>query len=58
MHKEASFKALKAFDEIANFGNRNAIDDARAKVMQKISKDYDVFLSLNEGRNPLLGMET
>jgi atlastin len=58
MHKEASFKALKAFDEIANFGNRNAIDDARAKVMQKIAKDYDVFLSLNEGRNPLLGMET
>ena len=58
MHKEASFKALKAFDEIANFGNRNAIDDARAKVMQKISNDYHVFLSLNEGRNPLLGMET
>jgi atlastin len=57
-HKEASFKALKAFDEIANFGNRKAIEDARAKVMQKIAKDYEVFLSLNEGRNPLLGMET
>jgi atlastin len=57
-HKEASFKALKAFDEIANFGNRKAIEDARTKVLQKIAKDYDVFLSLNEGRNPLLGMET
>merc|ERR1711966_583503 len=26
--------------------------------MQKIAKEYDVFLSLNDGRNPLLGFET
>jgi atlastin len=57
-HKEASSRALKAFEEIANFGNRNAIEEAKAKVMAKIAKDYEVFLSLNEGRNPLLGFET
>lgn len=57
-HKEASFRALKAFEDIANFGNRKAIEEAKAKVMAKIAKDYEVFLSLNEGRNPLLGFET
>jgi hypothetical protein len=57
-HKEASSRALKAFEEIANFGNRNAIEEAKAKVIAKIAKDYEVFLSLNEGRNPLLGFET
>lgn len=57
-HQEASLKALSAFDGIANFGNRKAIEEARAKVMQKIEKDYDIFMSLNDGRNPLLGFET
>ena len=57
-HQEASSRALSAFDDIANFGNRKAIEEARAKVMQKIAKDYDVFMSLNDGRNPLLGFET
>ena len=53
-HDEARKKALLAFDEMANFGSRKAIVDARDKVVQKISKDYEVFVSLNDGRNPLL----
>lgn len=57
-HKEASSKALLEFDEMANFGSRSAIVEARDKVMRKIAKDYEVFLSLNDGRNPLLGFET
>jgi atlastin len=57
-HQEASSKAMSAFDDIANFGNRKAIEEARAKVLQKITKDYDVFMSMNDGRNPLLGFET
>lgn len=57
-HQEASDKAMSAFDDVANFGNRKAIEEARAKVLQKIAKDYDVFMSLNDGRNPLLGFET
>ena len=31
---------------------------ARDKVMKKIEKDNEVFVSLNNGRNPLLGFET
>lgn len=57
-HQEASQKALLAFDDMANFGSRNAIVEARDRVMQKIAKDYDVFATLNEGRNPLGGFET
>mmetsp|Transcript_26599 Transcript_26599/g.55739 ORF Transcript_26599/g.55739 Transcript_26599/m.55739 type:complete len:133 (+) Transcript_26599:202-600(+) len=47
-----------AFDEVANFGNRKGILDARNTVLAKIEKDYEVFISLNAGRNPLLGFET
>jgi hypothetical protein len=57
-HREASEKALKAFDDMANFGNRKAIEEARDVVLKKIDKDYQVFVSLNDGRNPLLGFET
>ena len=57
-HQEAYEKAMLAFDEMANFGSRKAIIDAKEKVVQKIAKDYEVFVSLNDGRNPLLGFET
>ncbi|KAL7521083.1 hypothetical protein ACHAWX_005776 [Stephanocyclus meneghinianus] len=58
MHKEASERALAAFDGMANFGSRKAIEEARTMVLKKIEKDYQVFVSLNDGRNPLLGFET
>jgi len=58
MHREASEKALLSFENMANFGSRSAIGDAREKVLQKIAKDFEVFKSLNDGRNPLLGFET
>ena len=57
-HQEAYEKAMLEFDERANFGSRKAIIDAKEKVVQKIAKDYEVFVSLNDGRNPLLGFET
>eukprot|EP00804_Cyclotella_cryptica_P001366 CCRYP_014123-RA/>CCRYP_014123-RA protein AED:0.01 eAED:0.01 QI:868/1/1/1/1/1/2/203/631 len=57
-HREASERALATFDGMANFGSRKAIQDARKAVLKKIEKDYQVFLSLNDGRNPLLGFET
>lgn len=57
-HQESAQNALTAFDDMANFGSRKAIEDARDKVVQKIAKDYEVFVSLNDGRNPLLGFET
>jgi len=57
-HREASDKVLMEFDAVANFGSRKAIIEARDKLMEKIAKDFDVFVSLNDGRNPLLGFET
>jgi len=57
-HQEAYEKAMLEFDDMANFGSRKAIIDAKEKVVQKIAKDYEVFVSLNDGRNPLLGFET
>jgi len=57
-HKEAIERVLLAFDDMANFGSRTAIVEARDKVMEKIANDYQVFMSLNDGRNPLLGFET
>ena len=57
-HREASERALSTFGDMANFGSRKAIDDAREKVVQKIARDFEVFRSLNDGRNPLLGLET
>jgi len=57
-HKEARRQALLAFDDMANFGSRKAIEEARNTVLEKLEKDYDVFVSLNAGRNPLLGFET
>jgi len=57
-HKEARKQALLAFDDMANFGSRKAIEEARDTVLQKLEKDYDVFVSLNSGRKRLLGFET
>lgn len=57
-HKEARRQALLAFDDMANFGSRKAIEEARDTVLKRLEKDYDVFVSLNAGRNPLLGFET
>jgi len=57
-HKEARRQALLAFEDMANFGSRKAIEEARNTVLEKLEKDYDIFVSLNSGRNPLLGFET
>lgn len=57
-HKEARREALFAFDDIANFGSRKAIEEARGTILERLEKDYGIFVSLNSGRNPLLGFET
>merc|ERR1712194_368720 len=43
---------------MATFGSRNSIDDARRSVLGMINKEFEVYTSLNEGRNPLAGLET
>merc|ERR1712224_654235 len=42
---------------MATFGSKKGIDDARKSILQKIKDEYEVYSSLNEGRNPLAGIE-
>jgi atlastin len=57
-HKIVMAKALALFDSMATFGNKNSIQGARKLVIDQISEDYEVYQSLNAGRNPLAGFET
>ena len=50
-------KSLRLFDSIANFGSKQSISGARQTVIDQIQDDYEVYKSLNEGRNPLAGLE-
>jgi len=57
-HRHLLMKALNSFDSMATFGSKNSIEDARRSVLDSISKEFEMYTSLNEGRNPLAGMET
>merc|ERR1711937_1106195 len=56
-HRHLLTKALSKFDSMATFGSKESIDRARQSVFDLISKEYEVYVSLNEGRNPLAGLE-
>jgi len=57
-HRQLLMKSMSKFDSMATFGSRNSIDDARRSVLGMINKEFEVYTSLNEGRNPLAGLET
>lgn len=57
-HRSLLMKALHEFDSVATFGSKKSIEEARKSVIQKIANEFQVYSSLNEGRNPLAGMET
>jgi atlastin len=57
-HRVLFAKALDLFDSMATFGSRKSIEAARDRVMEQILADWEVYQSLNEGRNPLAGFET
>eukprot|EP00535_Pseudo-nitzschia_heimii_P009152 CAMPEP_0197173506 /NCGR_PEP_ID=MMETSP1423-20130617/410_1 /TAXON_ID=476441 /ORGANISM="Pseudo-nitzschia heimii, Strain UNC1101" /LENGTH=592 /DNA_ID=CAMNT_0042622331 /DNA_START=90 /DNA_END=1868 /DNA_ORIENTATION=+ len=57
-HRHLMMKAMKEFDSIATFGSRSSIEEARQSVRNLISNEFEVYSSLNEGRNPLAGLET
>jgi hypothetical protein len=46
------------FKSIAHFGNKRSIDEAREKFRNQVEESFAVYTSLNEGRNPLAGLET
>lgn len=57
-HRHLLMKAMKKFDSMATFGSKKSIEAARNSVLQMINDEFEVFCSLNEGRNPLAGLET
>ena len=57
-HKHLLTKAMNMFDSMATFGSRQSIEVARQSVLDVIDKEFEVYTSLNEGRNPLAGLET
>jgi atlastin len=57
-HKRATAETIKVFAEIATFGSKGSIKEARDKVEDQVQSAYDVYDSLNKSRNPLLGLET
>jgi atlastin len=56
-HKQLMARSMERFDSIANFGSKTQIQGARQRVIDQIHDDFEVFMSLNEGRNPLAGLE-
>jgi atlastin len=57
-HRMLLAKALQLFDSMATFGSKQSIEGARKTVIDQIDDDFEVYQSLNAGRNPLAGLET
>ncbi|CAJ1942862.1 unnamed protein product [Cylindrotheca closterium] len=57
-HRMLLAKSLQFFDNMATFGSKQSIQGARKTVVDQINDEFDVYQSLNVGRNPLAGLET
>lgn len=57
-HRTLVSQSMRDFDEIACFGNKRAIEEARAEVTKSIEENFEVYTTLNESRNPLAGIVT
>jgi len=56
-HKQVVARSLEKFDSIANFGSKSKIDKSKRDLLSKIDSDFEMYKSLNDARNPWLGME-
>ena len=56
-HRKVFEQSTAMFDGIANFGSLLAIEKARNEVIESIEESFEMYSKMNEGRNPLLGME-
>jgi atlastin len=57
-HRLAEAATMEIFESIATFGSKGSIKEARVKVEDQLASSFEVYDSLNNGRNPLLGLET
>ena len=58
LHEEILDQSLQLFKSIATFGNQRSIEESREKFRLQVDESFVVYSSLNEGRNPLSGLET
>jgi hypothetical protein len=54
LHVQQSYRI---FDSIANFGSNKSIMATRQQLMKDISSSYETYKTMNDGRNPLAGVE-
>lgn len=57
-HRQLLNRSLRTFESMATFGSKQAINGARQTVIDLLNDEFEVYSSLNAGRNPLAGMET
>eukprot|EP00568_Trieres_chinensis_P012849 CAMPEP_0183294626 /NCGR_PEP_ID=MMETSP0160_2-20130417/2889_1 /TAXON_ID=2839 ORGANISM="Odontella Sinensis, Strain Grunow 1884" /NCGR_SAMPLE_ID=MMETSP0160_2 /ASSEMBLY_ACC=CAM_ASM_000250 /LENGTH=583 /DNA_ID=CAMNT_0025455979 /DNA_START=63 /DNA_END=1814 /DNA_ORIENTATION=- len=57
LHRQVVEECIEMFDSMANFGDQRKILMARENAVRKINTDFEMYSKLNEGRNPLHGME-
>jgi len=56
-HNKHQAGALKLFDSMATFGDKQSIQESRYVLKEQLASNASVYESLNDGRNPLAGME-
>lgn len=56
-HETNHAKAMKLFNSMATFGSRKSVDVVEKKLTTQLEQQWQVYESLNSGRNPLLGLE-
>mmetsp|Transcript_21838 Transcript_21838/g.45584 ORF Transcript_21838/g.45584 Transcript_21838/m.45584 type:complete len:596 (-) Transcript_21838:94-1881(-) len=56
-HEASCGKAMKVFKSIATFGTAPSIAASKKKVETQIESQWEVYESLNNSRNPFLGMD-
>lgn len=57
-HNSTVSLSMRTFDDVAQFGNKKAIERKRCETLEEIMKTFEMYTELNESRNPLAGFET
>jgi hypothetical protein len=56
-HEMNVASSLHIFDTMANFGSSKSIRSMREQLQQDVSSTYETYKTMNDGRNPLAGVE-
>lgn len=56
-HAKCRHEAMAKFNAIATFGNKRDIVAVRKELVREIASGFEIYESLNDGRNPLAGFE-